>query len=159
MLNFRCGWVGDCRQIYPRQFSRIFEQPNHIQSFFNAVILNIQSQVFRFQIISKSWFGSVCCPCTSFSASAFSHKVCCSEAGYSANSGIMTTSRRIASANALCKTYSHPIQATHNVSHLPRLLALQVLHNRNGSECQKVNWRFLNLADFLAAVPSRLAVY
>ncbi|KAK0441603.1 hypothetical protein EV421DRAFT_630078 [Armillaria borealis] len=45
-------------------------------------------------------------------------------------------------ASASCKAYSHPIQATHNVSHLPRLLALQVLHNRNGSECQKVELAF-----------------
>lgn len=56
MLNSRCGWIGDCRQIYPRQFSRIFKQPNHIRSFFNAVISNIRSQVFRFKIISKSYF-------------------------------------------------------------------------------------------------------
>lgn len=155
MLNSRCGWIGDCRQIYPRQFSRIFKQPNHIRSFFNAVISNIRSQVFRFKIISKSYFCSACCPCTSFSASAFPHKVCCSEAGYPANS---STSRSIASANGSFKTYSHHVQATRNVSHLPRLLALQVPHNRNGSESQKVNWRFLNLANFLAAVPSPLTV-
>lgn len=172
MLNSRCGWIGDCRQIYPRQFSRIFKQPNHIRSFFNAVISNIRSQVFRFKIISKSYFVLRVVPAhlsrprlfpTRYATPKRDTQPTLVHPGVLLQQMVIYFSRLCRTiltfdASGSFKTYSHHVQATRNVSHLPRLLALQVPHNRNGSESQKVNWRFLNLANFLAAVPSPLTV-